>query len=254
MELVAGKGVSGVCRKGARLWRDWQSQNFWRTLEVDRGKGVIMDRDRERESEEDDTSLSRADAANRMLKTIARYALIGFAPVMSVAALIVGIIAMSNHQLQADYAKLSELTSTIAGLNTSLAATRAELENLKFTLSREKAMRGEERKKLDDRVGTIVENVTLLQVKLKVAPTLEAQLREAASSPAAVSPVANTAPALTVAPPVETKPVVNTIRPASPPAKAASTPPKPKSQKQISDKAPDQVKVLKQAIDQFNKQ
>ena len=213
-----------------------------------------MDRDRERESEEEETAPSRADAANRMLKIFARYAMIGFAPVVSVVALIAGIVALTNHQSQADYAKLSELTSTIEGLNASQSATRAELENLKFTLSRERAVRAEERKKLDERVATIVENVTRLQVKLKIAPTLEAQLREAASSPAAVSPVANTAPVSAVVPPVETKPVVNAPHPASTPGKPASTPPKPKSQKQASGKEPDQVKALKQAIEQFNKQ
>ena len=213
-----------------------------------------MDRDRERENEEDETSPSRTDAASRMLKIVARYAMIGFAPVVSVVALIVGIIALNNHQSQADIAKLNELTSMIAGLNTSLSATKGELENLKFTLSREKAMRGEERKKLDDRIVTIVENITRLQIKLKVAPTLEVQLREAASSPAAVSPVANTVPALVAVPPVEIEPVVNTPHPASPPGKPVSTPPKPKSQKQVSDKSPDQVKALKQTIEQFNKQ
>ncbi len=212
-----------------------------------------MDRDREREHEEDDTSPSRTDAANRMLKIVARYAMIGFAPVVSVVALIVGIIALTNHQSQADHAKLSEVTSVIAGLNTSLSATRAELDNLKFTLSREKAMRGEERKKLDDRVGTIVENVTRLQKKLKVAPTLETQLREAASAPVATSVVPNaaSAPAVEVPMPVAEK------LPAVPKPTTTSKKPSaiaPKSNAKPSDKAAAQVKNLKDAIEKFNKE
>lgn len=213
-----------------------------------------MDRDRERESEEEDAPPSRSDAAKRILKIVAHYAMIGFAPVVSVVALIVGIIALTNHQSQADRAKLSELTTTIAGLNTSLSETKGELENLKFTLSREKNMRGEERKKLDERVVRIIENVTRLQVKLKIVPTLETQLREAASSPAAVSSVVNAAPVLTAAPPVESKPAVNAPQPASPAGKLVPASPKPKSKKQVSDKTATQVKALKEAIEQFNKQ
>lgn len=213
-----------------------------------------MDRDRERASEEDDAEPSKADAAGGMLKTVARYAMIGFAPVVSVVALIFGIIAMTNHQSQADRVKLGELTATLAGLNSSLSETRGELENLKFTLSREKALRSEERKKLDERVVTIVENVSRLQVKLKIAPTLETQLREAASAPVAATSVANAAPASAVVPPVETRPVVGAPHPASPAGKSGSTLPRPKSQKQAPDKTPDQVKALKQAIEQFNKQ
>ena len=145
-----------------------------------------MDRDRSRDAEEEDNTPSKADLARAKLKIIARYVLIGFAPVVSVAALIIGVIAISNTQSQSDRTKLGELESRIDSLNANLSETKSELENLKFTQSREKAMRGDEHKKLDEQDAKIIQSVTLLQTKLKVSPTLEEQLRAPASSPASV--------------------------------------------------------------------
>ena len=212
-----------------------------------------MDRDRSRDAEEDDAPPSRADLARVKLKIIARYALIGFAPAMSVAALIVAALALSNTQSQADRAKSDELASRIEGLNKNLSDTRSELESLKFTLSREKATRGEERRKLDEQDEKIIQNVTRLQAKLKVAPTLEEQLRPPASAPAAVpAPVgAASAPAV-----VPVLPATNTIQ-AAPSAQALAGKPaaasaKPKAK--TTDNTAEQVKALREAIEKFNKQ
>ena len=210
-----------------------------------------MDRDRSRDAEEDDAPPSRADLARMKLKIIARYALIGFAPAMSVAALIVAALALSNTQSQADRAKSDELASRIDGLNKNLSDTRNELESLKFTLSREKATRGEERRKLDEQDEKIIQNVTRLQAKLKVAPTLEEQLRPPASAPAAVpAPVgAASAPAV-----VPVLPATNTIQAApsaqAPVGKPAAASAKPKT----TDNTAEQVKALREAIEKFNKQ
>ena len=212
-----------------------------------------MDRDRSRDAEEDDASPSRADLARVKLKIIARYALIGFAPAMSVAALIVAALALSNTQSQADRAKSDELASRIEGLNKNLSDTRNELESLKFTLSREKATRGEERRKLDEQDEKIIQNVTRLQAKLKVAPTLEEQLRPPASAPAAVpAPVgAASAPAV-----VPVSPATNTIQTApsaqAPAGKPAAASAKPKAK--TTDNTAEQVKALREAIEKFNKQ
>ncbi len=212
-----------------------------------------MDRDRSRDAEEDDAPPSRADLARVKLKIIARYALIGFAPAMSVAALIVAALALSNTQSQADRAKSDELASRIEGLNKNLSDTRNELESLKFTLSREKATRGEERRKLDEQDEKIIQNVTRLQAKLKVAPTLEEQLRPPASAPAAVpAPVgAASAPAV-----VPVSPATNTIQTApsaqAPAGKPAAASAKPKAK--TTDNTAEQVKALREAIEKFNKQ
>ena len=212
-----------------------------------------MDRDRSRDAEEDDAPPSRADLARMKLKIIARYALIGFAPAMSVAALIVAALALSNTQPQTDRTKSDDLTSRIDSLNKNLSDTRNELESLKFALSREKATRGEERRKLDEQDEKIIQNVTRLQAKLKVAPTLEEQLRPPASAPAAVpAPVgAASAPAV-----VPVSPATNTIQ-AAPSAQALAGKPaaasaKPKAK--TTDNTAEQVKALREAIEKFNKQ
>jgi hypothetical protein len=209
-----------------------------------------MDRDRSRNAEEEESTPSKSDLARARLKVIARYAMIGFAPVVSVAALIVGVIAISNTQSQSDRTKFGELESRIDNLNANLSETKSELENLKFTQSREKTIRGEEHKKLDEQDAKIIQNVTRLQTKLKVSPTLEEQLRApapasspapvgAASAPAVapVSPTANKTQAVTSEQAVAKKPVVVTT-------------PKPKA----ADNASDQVKALREAIEKFNKQ
>jgi hypothetical protein len=209
-----------------------------------------MDRDRSRNAEEEESTPSKADLARARLKVIARYAMTGFAPVVSVAALIIGVIAISNAQSQSDRTKFGELESRIDSLNANLSETKSELENLKFTQSREKTMRGEEHKKLDEQGAKIIQSVTLLQTKLKVSPTLEEQLRApasprlpasvgAASAPvvAPVSSAANKMQAVTSEQAVAKKPVV-------------ATTPKPKA----PDNASDQVKALREAIEKFNKQ
>lgn len=212
-----------------------------------------MDRDRSCDAEEDDAPPSRADLARVKLKVIARYALIGFAPAMSVAALIVAALALSNTQSQTDRAKSDELASRIDGLNKNLSDTRNELESLKFTLSREKATRGEERRKLDELDEKIIQSVTRLQAKLKVAPTLEEQLQPPASAPAAVpAPVgAASAPAV-----VPVSPATNTIQAApsaqAPAGKPAAASAKPKTK--TTDNTAEQVKALREAIEKFNKQ
>ncbi|OIR15349.1 hypothetical protein GALL_36710 [mine drainage metagenome] len=208
-----------------------------------------MDRDRSREAEEDDSPPSKADLARARLKIIARYVMIGFAPVVSAAALIIGVIAISNTQSQSDRTKFSELESRIDSLNASLSETKGELENLKFTQSREKTMRGEEYKKLDAQGARVIQSVTLLQTKLKVSPTLEEQLRAPASSPLPAPVGAASAPAVAPVSPAtnKTQAVTSELAVAK---KPVATAPKPKAADNVSD----QVKALREAIEKFNKQ
>lgn len=192
-----------------------------------------MDNDREHDAEADDGALSKADIARARLKVIARYAMLAFAPVVSVVALTIGVIAVVNDRSQAERDQLGELTAKVENLNASLAGSRAELEALKFAVARDKALHVEERKKLDEQDEMIVQSVTRLQIKLKVTPTLEMQLQQAASAPVAAS--AASAPAAVPA----TAAAGN---------KAAVPAAVPKS----VDKTPEQVKSLKEAIQKFN--
>ena len=191
-----------------------------------------MDRDN------NDEEAATPAAADSRLKIIARYAMLAFAPVLSVVALVVAVIAVTGNQSQSDRSHLSELTTRIDGLNASLSEAKGELDNLKFAMARDKAMRGDERKKLDEHDAKIIQNVTRLQTKLKVAPTLEDQLREPASTPAATSAVTGAASA----PVVAAAPVMTDNKPvaAAPALKGG-------------EKSASQAKVLKDAIEKFNK-
>lgn len=218
-----------------------------------------MERDKERErsredEEEDNAPASKADLARAKLKVFARYAMLAFAPVVSLAALVVAMMAASDHHSQSEGASLKEMTSRIESLNASLSETKGELDNLKFATAREKAVRAEERKKADERDTRIVQSLSHLQSKLKVSPTLEDQLREAASAQVATFATASAASAPTVAadklPLTENSPAVSKpIATVEKPIAAA-----PKSKSKTPDKTPAQVKALKETIEKFNKQ
>jgi len=210
-----------------------------------------MDRDRSRDAEEDDSTPPEADAAHAWQKLIVRYAMIGFAPAVSVAALIAGMVAISSTQSQTDRVKLDELTSRIGSLNATLSETRSELENLKFMLAREKTAHGEEIRKLEEREAKIIQSVTRLQAKLKVSPTLEEQLRTAASSPViAYFPAgAVSAPAVVPVSPggKQTQAVTSEEAALKKPVATSSKP-------KAAENTAEQVKALRDAIEKFNRQ
>ena len=186
-------------------------------------------------TEDDSPEPSKAGLARAKLKLVAHYAMLGFAPVVSVVALVIAVITSHN---QSDQAQHSEYASRIDGLNSALSETQAEVESLKVALARERSIREEEHKKQDERDAKIVQNVTHLQTKSKVSPTLEEQLREARPVPAAVPPVALAASA-----------PVAVSAPAASEKKSIVISPAPKS----AGKHDAQVEALKKAIDQFNK-
>jgi hypothetical protein len=230
---------------------------------------------REIEADEEDTPAPKGDAGEK-LKLVAHYAMLGFAPVVSVIALGVALFATGNHS---DRAQISELNSRIDKLNASLSASREEMENLKFSMSREKSQRADERKKEEEHDAKIVQSITRLQEKLKIVPTLEEQLRVAPRTNTGASPVAGTTAAPVAAPaPAAADKTLAASAPATASAakkpaaaipapkvdekkSAAATPatkaeekkkvaPAPKAEENMSP----QVKALKKAIDQYNKQ
>lgn len=177
--------------------------------------------------------------------------MIGFAPFVSVVALVVGVIALTSNQSQADRAKLQELTARVDGLNASLSAIRNDLETLKLNSAREKNLHAEERKKLDEQDAKIIQSVTHLQVKLKVSPTLETQLREAASAPVAASSVAGAVSAPVAAPALPAAGKDQTATATKPAAPASNAKSKPEA---AGKKESPQVKAMRDAIEKFNKQ
>jgi hypothetical protein len=221
---------------------------------------------------DDDTPAEQPAAASK-LKLITHYALLAFAPVFSVAALIVAVIAISNNPSRSDRAQLSEYSARIEVLSASLAESKKELENHNFIMAREKSIRAEDRKKSDEREAKIIQNVSRLQLKLKVTPTLEDQLREASAVPAvtsAASAPVSTAPSVPALLPaaadkknvdvspaakphagVPIAPVAEKKATTAPVANAKQSAPVPAVKK--AEKPSAQVKTLKDAIEKFNK-
>jgi hypothetical protein len=153
------------------------------------------------------------------------------------------------------------------------------VENLKFAMSREKSLRGEERKKDEELDEKVIQNVSRLQNKLKIAPTLEEQLQAVGRVSVAASHVEGAAPAQTVPQPAsaDSKPSAIVAAPKAGQTTGAAAPAKKgeegknaasaASSKRIDEKksvpAPaqkngekmsPQVKAIKDAIDQYNKQ
>jgi hypothetical protein len=213
--------------------------------------------------------------------------MLGFAPVVSVLALIFAVIAVIGNQSNRE--QLNEAASQINSLSASMSESKGDLDIFKVPLAHEKTLLAEERKKQGERETKIIRNVTQLQAKMKISPTLEEQLREktsAASVPASVvsvpavtssiagaasAPVAASLPAVTekkpaVVPEVtDKKPIVvpqgaaekpgvvqkNTAE--KPAAVPKSTAKKPVAEQKSTDKKPSKVQSLKETIEEFNR-
>ncbi len=121
------------------------------------------------------------------LKLVANYAMYA-SPVLAVLALIVGTFSLAGNLSTRE--QLGVAATRLESLNTSLSASKDELEKLKAAIAQGKAMQEEERKKQDELVSEIIRNVTNLQIRMKIYPTLEEQLiQHASTTPAAQSAV-----------------------------------------------------------------
>ncbi len=224
--------------------------------------------DHDRDAEEDDVPSQGIDIRAK-LKQIIHYASLGFAPVVSIVALVIAILAPGD---RADQTQLGELKSNIDFMNLGVLGSRSELENIKLSILREKSIR----RKADEIDARIIQNVTQLQKKLKITPTLEEQLRAAAKAAAVAAQTEDPAAAAS-APVVSGK---QQTAPAPAPAsmgKMSATAPVPKemAKKTVpaetaikavpeeSDRKPSpkavpklspQVKAIKDAIDEYNRQ
>jgi hypothetical protein len=153
-----------------------------------------------RQPEHEDAATDRKDEGDKAsapkaarLKTWAskggQYIAEGFAPVVSLVALVTAVIAVTGNQ--AAQTQLKEGLAKVNGMNAGLLTIRGDLEKLKMTLAQEKSLQDGERKKLDDSLAKIIQGLTRVQVKLKVSPTVEEQLHlpdgTSAVTPAPVS-------------------------------------------------------------------
>jgi len=190
--------------------------------------------------------------ARSKLGAVGHYILLALTPLISLAALGIAVYAyMGSHSGEG---QLSKTNAKIETLNASMLADKADLEKLKITLAHDKGVQDEERKKLEDRLEKVIQNITPMQVKLKISPTLEAQLRQD-SSASSVLPAGNSSTAAIsaahAAPSVP--PAVSSMH-AKPEAPIVSkTHSGSSSATSVSKKQGSQSQVLKEAIDKFNK-
>jgi hypothetical protein len=186
---------------------------------------------------------------------------------LSVLALIFAVLAYSGNQ--ANRTQLVQANSRIDTISAIQSESKGELDIFKVPLAHERSVLAEERRKQAEHEAKIIKDVTQLQVKMKVSPTLEEQLREGASAPVPASPVVAipvTASAVAISVPVHV--------PAPVPAKAETKPPvEPAAKPVVAEKKPVPVakevkksapaptssekeakaKALKQTIEDFNR-
>lgn len=183
------------------------------------------------------------------LKLALHYALQAFAPVVSVVALVIAVVAANSNSEQAQQI---ESAARMDELKASLAEARGELENLKVVIARERSLREEERKKQDEEDTKIIQHVSQLQTKMKVSPTLEEQLRVAGSAPAVASPVSTPVSAPVASSAAKENEKQHTAATTAP-AHSDQKPAAPAPAKKDSGKTPAQVKALKEAIEKLNR-
>ena len=122
---------------------------------------------------EGSNSPSKAASVFLKLKLVATHAMKSF-PLLPVLALVIAAMAFAdNLSIQA---QLSMASAKEEKLNASLLASKAELEELKLSMSQNKSVQESEHRKHDELSAEIIRNVTNLQIKLKIYPTLEEQL------------------------------------------------------------------------------
>jgi hypothetical protein len=166
-------------------------------------KSVAPDSKKPSDSETSDNRArpSKVELVGLKLKLIANFAMREFTPVLAILALIIAVIAFTSNK--SNQAQFNNAVAKIDSINASLSASKGELENLKITIAQRKTMQENESKQQDERLKQqderlkqqdtqatkIIQNVTKLQVKMKITPTLADQLNLPSSAVAAVSTV-----------------------------------------------------------------
>lgn len=185
-----------------------------------------MENERDSKDEGEEAVASKGDLIRAKLGLAGHYVLLAFAPAVAVAALIFAVLAY--HGSQANRARLTETNSRIDSLNATQSEPKGETDIFQVSLAREKALLAEERKKQVEKDAKIISSVTQLQIKLKVSPTLDEQMKDDTKAPEAATPVASSpvaAPSVTGAAPAPTPAavpataMVEKAQPISPPDK-----------------------------------
>lgn len=129
-----------------------------------------------------------AESGRSKLVSILRFAMIGFVPLIAIIASAIAGFAVSASR--ASQAQLNNVSSQLKNANAALSASKTEIANLKALVVNLNAKREKDQSNQEALTRQIVQNVSRLQVKAKISPTLEEQLQQAASSHAGAPPIA----------------------------------------------------------------
>lgn len=145
---------------------------------------------------ESDEQAATDSAAPSALNTLLHYLQLGAGPVLGLLALVVAVIAISGTRSLQD--RIGDDAEKIKKLSADLTASQIELKKMRNAMQQDNASEEEELKKQQELDAKLVQNLSRVQAKLKIAPTLEEQLQPAASAsavPAASAVSATTVPA-----------------------------------------------------------
>lgn len=174
------------------------------------------------QQEREEDSAAEVGTPSSKLKLVAHYAVLGVGPLVAIVALVVAVLALGGNRSGEE--QIGKLAAKTNGMDESLAAAKNELERLKLAMAQEKNRQEDERQRQKELEDKIILNISQLQSKAKITPTLEQQLQSPASAPAS-------APAATgAAAPATTSPAAGERKPGS------------------------QAQAIKEAIEKFNKQ
>ncbi len=174
-------------------------------------------------SEEEGATPSKTIVMRQKLALLGHYVMLGLAPVIAVVALVIAVLAVTENNSSQE--QLNKAAAKIEGLSASLSASKGEIEKLRAAMAHEKTMQDEQLRNQSEKVTKIIQNLTPMQMKMKISPTIEEQLRP----PVSASAVAPAAASAVVAPVTSA---------------ASKTP---------ENKLSPQAQAFKKAIDQYNK-
>lgn len=136
-----------------------------------------MARPAEHDEDEDDASPAPGHG-------IGHYLMLVLPPVIALLALVFAMIALGG--TRSIRMELDNNRAEIKKTDAELASSRIELAKFKNAIQQEKSRQEETSKKQAELDKQIIQNLTRLQVKMRIHPTLEEQLQQAAGAASAV--------------------------------------------------------------------
>jgi len=195
------------------------------------------------EKEAGDTP-SKSDQMKTKLKAAGHYALLGIGPLVAIIAVVVAVLALNGNHASRE--ELAQTSAKLEEMTTSLAGIKNDIDKLKLASMKDKSMANEELSKHSEQLDALIRNLTPIQTKLKISPTVEEQLRPHVSEPVVAPASATVAASAHNAEAVRSSSATQKTEPAP---KKSVEPSGDVKEKKLSP----QVKAMKDAIDQYNR-